>query len=202
MSNWNPNRNFDYKSWCEQQIAERAKEALAARDAAFAEEHARVPLAELARYLAREAAALRHSPAISEVDGGAFIARRFGSWDAALRAAGLPPTRAERKLNTTARYRREKKVQEPLFLAERKEKKRQKQIAKNLRKGQLAHEKAVKRRAKREAEKAAQAEREARKRAEGEAKAAALEASLAENAADAVPAAACAETSPCQAETV
>ena len=43
-------------------------------------------------------------------------------------------------------------------LAERKEKKRQKQIEKNLRQGQLAHEKAVKRRAQRaaaEAEKAA-----------------------------------------------
>lgn len=68
-----------------------------------------------------------------------------------MRAACLPPTRTKAKLNSTARYRRERAVQEPLFLAERKEKKRQKQIEKNLRQGQLAHEKAVKRRAEREA---------------------------------------------------
>ena len=42
-------------------------------------------------------------------------------------------------------------------LAERKEKKRQKQIEKNLRQGQLAHEKAVKRRAEREAAEAKKA---------------------------------------------
>ena len=66
-----------------------------------------------------------------------------------MRAACLPPARTM-KLNSTARYRRERAIQEPLFLAERKEKKRQKQIEKNLRQGQLAHEKAVKRRAERE----------------------------------------------------
>ena len=43
------------------------------------------------------------------------------------------------------------------FLAERKEKKRQKQIEKNLRQGQLAHEKAVKRHAEREAAEAKKA---------------------------------------------
>ena len=42
-------------------------------------------------------------------------------------------------------------------MAERKEKKRQKQIEKNLRQGQLAHEKAVKRRAKRAAAEAKKA---------------------------------------------
>ena len=96
-------------------------------------------------------------PAPCEVDGGAFIEQRFGSWDAALRAACLPPTRTKAKLNSTARYRKERAVQEPLFLAERKEKKRQKQIEKNLRQGQLAHEKAVKRRAEREAAEAKKA---------------------------------------------
>lgn len=73
-----------------------------------------------------------------------------------MRAACLPPARTM-KLNSTARYRRERAVQEPLFLAERKEKKRQKQIEKNLRQGQLAHEKAVKRRAEREAAEAKKA---------------------------------------------
>ena len=156
MSHWDPNRKFDYNIWCDQQIAQRTKDALAARDAAFAEKHAETPLRELAQYLARCACTLRHSPAPCEIDGGAFIEQRFGSWDAALRAACLPPARMM-KLNSTARYRKERAVQEPLFLAERKEKKRQKQIEKNLRKGQLAHEKAVKRRAEREAAEAKKA---------------------------------------------
>ena len=156
MSHWDPNRKFDYNSWRDQQIAQRTKDALAARDAAFAEKYAETPLRELAQYLVRCARTLCHSPAPCEVDGGAFIEQRFGSWDAALRAACLPPARMM-KLNSTARYRKERAVQEPLFLAERKEKKRQKQIEKNLRQGQLAHEKAVKRRAKRAAAEAKQA---------------------------------------------
>lgn len=156
MSNRDPRQRFDYQNWLNGQVAERAKASLAARDAAFAEKHAETPLRELAQYLARCARTLRHSPAPCEVDGGAFIEQRFGSWDAALRAAFLPPARTM-KLNGTARYRRERAVQEPLFLAERKEKKRQKQIEKNLRQGQLAHEKAVKRRAEREAAEAKKA---------------------------------------------
>lgn len=157
MSNRDPRQRFDYQNWLNGQVAERAKASLAARDAAFAEKHAETPLRELAQYLARCARTLRHSPAPCEVDGGAFIEQRFGSWDAALRAACLPPMRTKAKLNGTARYRRERAVQEPLFLAERKEKKRQKQIEKNLRQGQLAHEKAVKRRAEREAAEAKKA---------------------------------------------
>ena len=157
MSNRNPRERFDYKSWFERNVAKRTVAALEARDAAFAEKHAGTPLRELALYLARCARTLRHSPAPCEVDGGVFIEQRFGSWDAALRAACLPPTRTKAKLNGTARYRKERSVQEPLFLAERKEKKRQKQIEKNLRQGQLAHEKAVKRRAEREAAEAKKA---------------------------------------------
>ena len=157
MSHWDPNRKFDYNSWCDQQIAQRTKDALAARDAAFAEKHAGTPLRELALYLARCARTLRHSPAPCEVDGGAFIEQRFGSWDTVLEMAHLRPPIKEPKLKDTARYKREKAVQEPLFLAERKEKKRQKQIEKNLQQGQLAHEKAVKRRAEREAAEAKKA---------------------------------------------
>ena len=158
MSNRNPRERFDYKSWFERNVAKRTVAALEARDAEFAEKHADTPLAHLAQYVGNRAELLRHSPAPCEVDGGAFIEERFGSWDAALRAAYLPPTRTKAKLNGTARYRKERAIQEPLFLAERKEKKRQKQIEKNLRQGQLAHEKAVKRRAEKEAAKAAEQE--------------------------------------------
>ena len=151
MSNRDPRQRFDYQNWLNGQVAERAKASLTARDAAFAENNAGVTRAALTQYLNVCAAALGHSPSPTEIDGGAFIEQRFGSWDAALRAACLPPMRTKAKLHGTARYRKERAIQEPLFLAERKEKKRQKQIEKNLRQGQLAHEKAVKRRAQREA---------------------------------------------------
>ena len=156
MSHWDPNRKFDYNNWCEQKIAQRTKDALAARDAEFAEKHADTPLAHMAQYVGNRAELLRHTPSPCEIDGGTFIEQRFGSWDAAMRAACLPPARMM-KLNGTARYRKERAIQEPLFLAERKEKKRQKQIEKNLQQGQLAHEKAVKRRAEQEAAEAKKA---------------------------------------------
>lgn len=159
MSHFNPNQHFDAENWRDQKIAQRTKDALAARDAAFAEKHAETPLRELAKYLNQCANSLRHSPAPCEIDGGAFIEQRFGSWDAALRAAGLMPARMM-KLNNTLRYKQERAVQEPLFLAERKEQKRQKQIEKNLRQGQLAHERAVKRRAQRAAAEAKKASAE------------------------------------------
>lgn len=126
MSHWDPNRKFDYNSWRDRQIAQRTKDALAARDAAFAEKHAGTPLRELALYLARCARTLRHSPAPCEVDGGAFIEQRFGSWDAVLEMAHLRPPIKEPKLKDTARYKREKAVQEPLFYEESERKKKEK----------------------------------------------------------------------------
>ncbi len=151
MSNRNPRERFDYKSWFERNVAKRTVAALAARDAEFAEKHADTPLAHLAQYVGNRAELLRHTPSPCEIDGGTFIEQRFGSWDNAMTAAGLPRPKTTPKLNNTLRYRMEKEKLLPLFLAERKEKKRQKQIEKNLRQGQLAHEKAVKRRAEREA---------------------------------------------------
>ena len=126
MSHLNPNQHFDVESWRDRQIAQRTKDALAARDAAFAEKHADTPLRELALYLARCARTLRHSPAPCEVDGGAFIEERFGSWDAALEMARLRPPAKEPKLKDTARYKREKAVQEPLFYEESERKKKAK----------------------------------------------------------------------------
>ena len=45
MSHFNPNQHFDVESWREQKIAQRTKDALAARDAAFAEKVRRDTLA-------------------------------------------------------------------------------------------------------------------------------------------------------------
>ena len=224
---------IDFQAWAQNQISKRTEAALKERDEAFAARHAETPLPQLARYLHRCFLSLGHSPSPNEVDGGSFIEERFGSWEAAMRLAKLPLPASMRKLKDTARYKSERKRQEPLFREERKKKKQ----LKRERADQRKHEMAVKKRA----EKAAKAEWEAKKKAEAEAKAAALEASLAENVADtgvaenepvttpiqeivcaeaaaevlcaadavdnascpaAEPAAACAETSPCQAETV
>ena len=157
MSNRDPRQRFDYQNWLNGQVAERAKASLTVRDAAFAENNAGVTRAALTQYLNVCAAALGHSPSPTEIDGGAFIEQRFGSWDNAMTAAGLPRPKTTPKLNNTLRYRMEKEKLLPLFLSERKEKKRQKQIEKNLRQGQLTHEKAVKRRAEREAAEAKKA---------------------------------------------
>ena len=145
MSHFNPNQHFDVENWRDQQIAQRTKDALAVRDATFAEKNAGTTRAALAQYLSVCAAALGHSPSPTEIDGGAFIEQCFGSWETAMTAVGLPVPRTMPKLNNTLRYRQEKAAQKPLFLAERAEKKRQKQEAKNLRRGQRMHERAVRR---------------------------------------------------------
>ena len=126
MSNKDPRVKFDYKSWFDRNVAKRTEAALAECDTAFAEEHADTPLEELARYLARNAETLRHTPSPCEVDGGAFLEQRFGSWEAALEMAGLPPVRKVLQLRETARYRAEKKIQEPLFFEESERKKKEK----------------------------------------------------------------------------
>ena len=146
----NPNFKFNYQDWLRQQVAKRAKAALDARDAAFAEKHAETTLEELAQYLVRQANMLRHTPAPCEVDGGVFIEQRFGSWDAALRAAHLRPLTNTPKLVNTARYTKEKKIQEPLFAAEQEEKKKQKRQKKAQRRNELAHERAETRRGEKE----------------------------------------------------
>lgn len=167
---------IDFQAWAQNQIVKRTEAALKERDAAFAERHAETPLPQLARYLHRCSLSLGHSPSPNEVDGGSFIEERFGSWEAAMRLAKLPLPTSMRKLKDTARYKSERKRQEPLFREERKKKKQ----LKRERADQRKHEMAVKKRA----EKAAQAEREAKKKAEAEAKAAALEAAPTENAID------------------
>lgn len=155
MSNRDPRQRFDYQNWLNGQVAERAKASLTARDATFAENNAGVTRAALTQYLNVCAAALGHSPSPTEIDGGAFIEQRFGSWDNAMTAAGLPRPKTTPKLNNTLRYRMEKEKLLPLFLSERKEKKRQRQTEKDLRRGQRMHERAVRRKAEKEVSEAA-----------------------------------------------
>ena len=126
MSHRNPRERFDYKSWFERNVAKRTVAALEARDAEFAEKHADTPLAHLAQYVGNRAELLRHTPSPCEIDGGTFIEERFGGWTAVLEMAHLRPPTKEPKLKDTARYKREKAVQEPLFYEESERKKKAK----------------------------------------------------------------------------
>lgn len=126
MSHRNPRERFDYKSWFERNVAKRTVAALEARDAEFAEKHADTPLAHLAQYVGNRAELLRHTPSPCEIDGGTFIEERFGGWAAVLEMAHLRPPIKEPKLKDTARYKREKAVQEPLFYEESERKKKAK----------------------------------------------------------------------------
>ena len=126
MSHRNPRERFDYKSWFERNVAKRTVAALEARDAEFAEKHADTPLAHLAQYVGNRAELLRHTPSPCEIDGGTFIEERFGGWAAVLEMAHLRPPTKEPKLKDTARYEREKAVQEPLFYEESERKKKAK----------------------------------------------------------------------------
>ena len=194
MSNRNPRERFDYQSWFDRNVAKRTEAALAERDTAFAEKHAEKPLAELARYLARKAEVLRHTPSPCEVDGGAFIEQRFGSWDAALRMACLPSPTKEMPLRKSSRFLREKKIQEPLFYEESERKKKEKRAKAAVRRAaeeaRLKEKKQLERE-KKEARDAIARQREAEHRAKNE------EVITEANSAESTePAAACAAVSP------
>ena len=101
-------QKFDGRNWFEQQIAKRTQAALAAQDAVFAEQHAGDSLPELAAYVSRCAAQWNHAPAPCEIEGGSYIARRFGSWEAALAAAGLSSAYKIPRNGENRRYQKEK----------------------------------------------------------------------------------------------
>lgn len=71
-------------------IALEAQKAREARDMEWGEKHAHFSQEQLCAYLHQCAEALGHSPYKKEVVGGAYIAKRFGTWPLALTIAGLP----------------------------------------------------------------------------------------------------------------
>lgn len=71
-------------------IALEAQRAREARDMEWGEKHAHFSQEQLCAYLHQCAEALGHSPHKKEVIGGAYIAKRFGTWPLALTIAGLP----------------------------------------------------------------------------------------------------------------
>ena len=201
MSNRNPRERFDYQSWFNRNVIKRTEAALKARDEAFAERNADTPLPQLARYLNRCAISLGHSPSPNEVDGGTFIEQRFGSWAAALQMACLQPSTREMPLKRSARFQREKKLQEPLFYKESERKKQEKRAKKAAshaaQQSQLKEKKQLKQE-KKEARDAIARQREKEHRAEKEA----MNGKSDSVELDAAPAAVCADAPPSQAETV
>ncbi|MFR6695390.1 MAG: homing endonuclease associated repeat-containing protein [Dysosmobacter sp.] len=113
---------------------------------------------ELAQYLARCARTLHHSPAPCEVDGGAFIEQRFGSWDAALRAACSAAYADEGEAERHGPLPQGTGHTGAAVPGGAQGKEAAEADRENLRQGQLAHEKAVKRRAEKEAAEAAEQE--------------------------------------------
>ena len=76
-------------------------------------------LPELAAYVSRCAAQWNHAPAPCEIEGGSYIARRFGSWEAALAAAGLSSAYKIPRNKENRRYQKEKRRQTALHKEER-----------------------------------------------------------------------------------
>lgn len=70
-------------------IRRMVQESIAAKNQAFAEEHEADSDEQLFAYLRACAARLGHSPHPKEIIGGQMIEARFGSWQTALRQAGL-----------------------------------------------------------------------------------------------------------------
>lgn len=58
-------------------------------------------------------------PAPCEIEGGSYIARRFGSWEAALAAAGLSSAYKIPRNGENRRYQKEKRRQTALHKEER-----------------------------------------------------------------------------------
>ena len=103
------------QAYFERIVRKRAITALTEKEAQFREEHTKDTQEELAAYVLTCAERLGHSPTAREVIGGKYIAERFESWEAVLRAAGL--TRPHRAPNYENRmiFRQEIELQKKKF---------------------------------------------------------------------------------------
>ena len=99
-------------------------QALEAREAEFEQEHGSDTLAQLAAYVKMQFLELGHVPWPGEITGGTVIERRFGSWDRALAAAGLPRPRGLNKPETFLRVQEEQLRQKEVYRRRKAEKKR------------------------------------------------------------------------------
>ena len=82
-----PTRNDIYESVIRRMVAQ----ALEEQERQFAEDHGADSEEQLIGYVRRQAELLCYTPRFKEIIGWKLITRRFGSWELALKRAGLTP---------------------------------------------------------------------------------------------------------------
>ena len=103
-------------------IRKMVTQALEAQEAAFRTEHESDTDGQLIVHLRSCAAKLHHIPWPGEILGAALLTERFGSWEKALIAAGLPRPRGENKLSTFLRVQQEEARQKEIYRLRKAEK--------------------------------------------------------------------------------
>ena len=106
---------FDGQKWYQKQIHERTIKALEQREEEFLALRAKDTDAALLVFIRERAGELGHSPQKEEVIGSSLMCDRFGSWEEALAACGLPAPRDIRTLKHTELYREESERQRKLY---------------------------------------------------------------------------------------
>lgn len=126
-------RDQDNRDLHEKKINEKARVELSRQNIAFILAHQHDSLEALSIYLRKCKEALSHVPAQSEVLGGELLTLRFGSWAKALEESGLqdPTGQAVKNLpiERTALFQAEYKRQSDLHIKQKKERKRQAELA-------------------------------------------------------------------------
>lgn len=98
-------------------------QALQMQEEEFEKVHGADSLAQLATYVKLQFLELGHVPWPGEILGGAVIEKRFGSWETALRAAGLPMPRGSNKPDSFLRVKQEERRQKEIYRKRKAEKK-------------------------------------------------------------------------------
>lgn len=108
-------------------LRKRTEETLAEQQRTFEAIHRNDTDAELIAYLRSCAEAIGHAPNACEVIGGTYLHQRFGSWDRALRLAGLGRPGQAPEFQRRWIYKQEKQRQLDLHKAEKSRKQLEKQ---------------------------------------------------------------------------
>ena len=106
-------------------IRSMVREALAAQEAEFRQQHAADTDRQLLLYLRGEALRLGHSPWPGEITGGSCIQERFGTWKRALTLARLPLPKTADQSGSFARVQEETRRQKDIYRQRKAEKKAQ-----------------------------------------------------------------------------
>jgi len=118
-----PGRNNIYEATIKRMV----NEALEAQEQEFAQNRGSDSDEQLLAYLQFCTQLLGHTPWPREIVGGSLIEQRFGSWEHALSAAGLPYPYGENKPAVFLRVEQEEARQKEIYRRRKAEKKLQSQ---------------------------------------------------------------------------